>query len=70
MRSYLLVAGVLLLGACGEKTAPTKALTQHEKDSVIAGSRLPGAKGVGAAMRLADSGVARNARLDSVNQDH
>lgn len=70
MRIHLLVAGALLVGACGEKAPPPKELTQHEKDSVVAASRLPGAKGVGAAMRVADSAVARNARLDSINQDH
>jgi hypothetical protein len=63
----LTAAGALLLGACGgEKADENKPqLTQREKDSILAGSRIPGAKAVGRAMTSADSAAARQARLDS-----
>ena len=59
----LLAAGVV---ACGtEETAKKQELTQREKDSVLAGSQIPGAKAVGKALRTADSAAARQARIDS-----
>jgi hypothetical protein len=33
----------------------TDSLTQRQRDSILAGSRIPGAAGVGAAMRAADA---------------
>ena len=64
---FAAVAGVLLLGACGGGKSDEKKpqLTEREKDSVLAGSRIPGAKAVGRAMTSADSAAARQARLDS-----
>jgi protein involved in sex pheromone biosynthesis len=63
---FVTAASVLLLGACGGKTEENKPqLTEREKDSVLAGSRIPGAKAVGRAMTSADSAAARQARLDS-----
>ena len=59
----LLAAGVV---ACGsEEAAKKQELTQREKDSVLAGSRIPGAKAVNKALRTADSASARQARMDS-----
>jgi hypothetical protein len=59
----LLAAGAV---ACGtEETAKKQELTQREKDSVFAGSRIPGAKAVGKALRTSDSVAARQARIDS-----
>lgn len=43
-------------------------MTQRQRDSVLAQSRLPGASGVGKAMRAADSAKARQAQLDSAAQ--
>jgi hypothetical protein len=52
--------------ACGtEETAKKQELTQREKDSVFAGSRIPGAKAVGKALRTADSATARQAVIDT-----
>ncbi|MEA2762954.1 MAG: hypothetical protein QOD47_2238 [Gemmatimonadaceae bacterium] len=52
--------------ACGtEETAKKQELTQREKDSVFAGSQIPGAKAVGKALRTADSAEARQARIDT-----
>jgi hypothetical protein len=51
---------------CGtEETAKKQELTQREKDSVFAGSQIPGAKAVGKALRTADSATARQARIDT-----
>jgi hypothetical protein len=59
----LLAAGVV---ACSsDETAKKQELTQREKDSVLAGSRIPGAKAVGKALRTSDSVAARQARIDS-----
>ncbi len=41
-------------------------LTRRERDSLIARSALPGARGVGGALRAQDSATARIARLDSI----
>ena len=58
---FLLVTGV----ACTPDHGPTPG-TQRERDSVLGGSKLPGAQGVRGALRASDSAAARNARLDSV----
>ncbi len=59
----LLAAGAL---ACNKDEPEKKQeLTQREKDSVFAGSQIPGAKAVGKALRTADSATARQNRLDS-----
>jgi hypothetical protein len=60
-----------LLAACsgngdGGSGAPGEALTQRQRDSILAQSRLPGARGVGAAMRAADSIAARVQRADEI----
>lgn len=44
-------------------------LTTGERDSALAESNLPGARGVAGAMRAADSANARAARLDSLAND-
>jgi hypothetical protein len=64
----VVIAAWVLAGCASSKPKPTAPLTQRQHDSVIGASRLPGATGVGGAMRLADSQVARNARLDSVSR--
>lgn len=59
---------VAVLAACSsEKPAtetPTK--TKAQRDSAIASSGLPGAKGVGMAMKAADSAKAKQAAIDSI----
>jgi hypothetical protein len=67
-RVRVLVLALLAAGAvaCGtEETAKKQELTQREKDSVFAGSQIPGAKAVGKALRTADSADARQARIDT-----
>jgi hypothetical protein len=59
----LLVAAAV---GCGPaETEKKQELTQREKDSVFAGSQIPGAKAVGKALRTADSATARQARIDT-----
>ena len=58
----------LLAGACSSDGKPAGTSTQRERDSVLGASKLPGAQGVRGALRAADSAVARNARLDSVDR--
>jgi len=71
----LLVALVLLgVAACGSDGDSKQAvnrdtLTQRQKDSILANSRIPGARGVGRAMTAADSASARALRADSVARD-
>ncbi len=64
-----LVVGIILLAACAaEKTEPPVELTRRQRDSAIAASRLPGARGVGSALRTADSLDARTAQIDSLSR--
>jgi hypothetical protein len=60
----MLLTGFMLLTACGGKS--TSSRTEHPaagaQDSMLAKSNLPGARGVGSAMRVADSAAARRAR--------
>lgn len=59
---------MILLTACEPKEIePGKEVTQRQRDSAVAASRLPGAQGVGRAIRVQDSAAARAARLDSID---
>jgi hypothetical protein len=70
MRACLFVVLTSALSACGEKGPDERAdLTQREKDSIVAGSRIPGARAVKKAMSSADSASARQARLDSAERE-
>ena len=62
---------VLALVACSgggssQQTVNRDTLTQRQKDSILAQSKIPGAAGVGAAMRAADSTSARVQAADTV----
>ena len=72
MRARSLTIALALLAACsGGKTAKSAAagdsLTERQRDSILAQSRIPGASGVGSAMRAADSTSARVRATDSVS---
>jgi hypothetical protein len=61
-----------LLAACGSgqkpaSAAPGDTLTERQRDSMLAGSRIPGARGVGAAMRAADSTSAGVRATDTIS---
>jgi hypothetical protein len=69
MKRIVPVLVVTLITACGGKgggaggdsdkpasqTVNRDTLTERQRDSMLAGSRIPGARGVGKAMRVADS---------------
>ena len=67
-----LIAVLLLLSACGGRSgaggaAAGDTLTERQRDSILAKSQIPGASGVGSAMRAADSASARIRATDSVS---
>jgi hypothetical protein len=69
MKSILVVTVGFML-ACGSgDTSQTDTLTQRQKDSILANSKIPGARGVGSAMRAADSTNAKVLRVDTVAND-
>ena len=61
----LIVAAAAGCNAGGDEAQP---VTGRERDSVLGASKLPGAAGVRAALRAADSAAARSARIDSVDR--
>lgn len=71
-RIYLWLAATVLAVACGTGEASKQpainrdTLTQRQKDSILAGSRIPGASGVGKAMRAADTMSARVRVSDTI----
>lgn len=64
---------VLLLVACSggkpEQTVNRDTLTQRQKDSILAQSRIPNAAAVGRAMKAADSASRRALQADSQARD-
>ena len=73
MKSILWIVPLCVLAACGSdkssETVNRDTLTQRQKDSILANSKIPGARGVGSAMRAADSTSAGIQRADSVARD-
>jgi len=65
-----LIVVLALLAACGGgrsgQSAAGDTLNERQRDSMLARSRIPGARGVGAAMRAADSTSAGIRAADSV----
>jgi hypothetical protein len=70
MKSVVTIA-IVLLTACGTGKSDQSAdtLTQRQKDSILANSKLPNARAVGNAMRAADSVNVRVLRADSLVRD-
>ena len=64
----LVLAALITIGCSRSDTVANDrdTMTQRQRDSVLAQSGLPGAKGVGKALSAADSVRARNAQLDSL----
>ena len=59
-----------LVGCAKDDTSQTTTTrTQREKDSILAGSQIPGAKAVKKAMTVADSATARQIRIDTSQQN-
>lgn len=72
MKSILLVVTIGFMLGCGSGKSDQTArdtLTQRQKDSILANSKIPGARGVGSAMRASDSISARVQRSDSIAAD-
>ena len=62
------VSAVALVAACSSEPPAQKGeMTQRQRDSAVAASRLPGAGGVGRAMQVADSAQARSDLADSID---
>jgi hypothetical protein len=55
--------------ACTETDQSRSTLTQRQKDSILAGSQIPGARAVKKTLTAADSAAARQARIDSAQQN-
>jgi hypothetical protein len=74
MKSLLLVVPLCAALGCGSgdkgsQSVNRDTLTERQKDSMLAGSRIPGARAVGRAMNAADSTSAGVGRTDSVARD-
>jgi len=68
MRRILACCSLLVLSACGQGTKASTGRTERETDSVIANSKVPNARAVGSAMRVADTVSAQNRAVDTVGQ--
>jgi hypothetical protein len=68
----LMTGSLLLVLACGTTADDGRAaaqgdtLTERQRDSMLAGSRIPGARGVGTAHNAADSASARVQAADTI----
>ena len=77
MSKRLIVIGSTLLSlalvGCAKddttQSSTTTTRTEREKDSILAGSQIPGAKAVKKAMTVADSASARQIRIDTSQQN-
>jgi hypothetical protein len=77
-RALAALLALASLAACGSRdepaadsaaTATAVAPSRRARDSAVAASRLPGAGGVGAALRASDSAAARAARAESIGRE-
>ena len=69
MRRLIALLLPTLLARCGggsSKAGARDTLTERQRDSILAQSQIPGAAGVGRAMKAADSTSARIRATDSV----
>lgn len=70
----IVFAGIVLCTLAAACTGPDRevagedSLTTRERDSILAGSRVPGAAGVRGAITGSDSAARRAARLDSLSR--
>jgi hypothetical protein len=74
MKSILLVVPLYAVLACGsdksgQTTVNRDTLTERQKDSILANSKIPNARAVGRAMNAADSMSARIRSSDTVARD-
>lgn len=66
LRILIVILVLASMAACTETTSDSskEKLTQHERDSILAESDLPGANVVGKAIEVSDSSTVRAKRLD------
>lgn len=64
------LAALALIGCTKDEPDARANRTQREKDSIIANSKIPGARAVKRGMTSADSATARQLRLDSAEQEN
>jgi len=73
MKSILWLVPLSILVACGSdksgQTVNRDTLTERQKDSILANSKIPNARAVGRAMKAADSMSARIRSSDTVARD-
>src|SRR6267143_206857 len=73
MKSILWLVPICILVACGSdksgQTVNRDTLTERQKDSILANSKIPNARAVGRAMNAADSMSARIRSSDTVARD-
>jgi len=73
MKSILWLVPLCILAACGSgkssQTVNRDTLTERQKDSILAHSKIPNARAVGRAMNAADSMSARIRSSDTVARD-
>ncbi|OLC06733.1 MAG: hypothetical protein AUH72_09005 [Acidobacteria bacterium 13_1_40CM_4_65_8] len=74
MKSILWVVPICLVAACGSadkssQTVNRDTLTERQKDSILAHSKIPNARAVGRAMNAADSMSARIRSSDTIARD-
>ncbi|MCG7853965.1 MAG: hypothetical protein MIO92_15700 [Methanosarcinaceae archaeon] len=63
---FITILALVSIVSCAETTRDSskKKLTQHERDSILAETKLPGAGVVGRAIEASDSSSARAKRID------
>jgi len=74
MKPFFWAVPICALLACGGsgksgQTVNRDTLTERQKDSILANSKIPNARAVGRAMKAADSTSAGILRADSVARD-
>jgi hypothetical protein len=73
MKPITVIAFLCFVTACGsddsKQAVNRDTLTERQKDSILANSRIPNARAVRRAMTAADSASSRALRIDSVARD-
>lgn len=74
MRALLALTALVLVAACSipepQLAVDRDTLTRRQKDSIAANLPLPGASGIGRALRAADAAQARADRLEALERQN
>jgi|KBSSwiStaDraftv2_1062776.scaffolds.fasta_scaffold1160711_2 uncharacterized lipoprotein len=70
MNRRILLAALMVaaVSGCSSSSSTKQPLSEHQRDSVISRSSLPGAATVGKALEHQDDALQRTASLDSLTQ--